>query len=162
MADNIGHELDWDDVVSNDYTEYTLLPEGEYAFEVLGFTRARHPGSDKIPACNKAIIKIKLHGENVSTEINHNLFLHSKTEGLICSFFTAIGIRKRGEPLKMDWNKVVGCKGRAVVEIRSYVGSDGREAQINQIKRFIEPSQTESKPEKQKTSPKRTYKAGDF
>ena len=52
--------------------------------------------------------------------MEHNLFLHSKCEGLICAFFKAIGARKSGERLKMEWNKIAGATGRCQVGIRKW------------------------------------------
>lgn len=99
MSEVIERELGWDDEIEKDGPEFVLLPEGDYSFEVVGFERARHNGSEKLPACNKAVLTIRLTSDDgeKSTTIKHNLFLHSKTEGMLCAFFTAIGQRKKGE-----------------------------------------------------------------
>ena len=100
---NDGKALDWGDEISNDNT-FVILPEGEYDFTVISFERGRHPGSEKLPPCHKAIITLKLYdSKGNEAELKHNLFLHSKCEGMLCNFFTAIGQRKRGEPLRMNW-----------------------------------------------------------
>ena len=52
-------ELDWNDEIEKD-SDFTLLPEGDYDFTVESFERGRHPGSDKLPACNKAILKLRI------------------------------------------------------------------------------------------------------
>lgn len=126
-------ELGWDDEISNDST-FTLLPAGDYNFEVIGFERGRHNGSDKLPACNKAILTLELSDGINTVQIKHNLMLHTKTEGLVCAFFVAIGQRKHGEPLRMNWPAVVGSTGRCKVGIRQYNGNDYIE-----IKKFYEP-----------------------
>lgn len=134
-------ELDWDSTIEHD-SEFQLLPEGDYNFEVRSFERGRHNGSDKLPPCNKAVLQIRLtsdDGKQAST-ITHNLFLHSTTEGMLCAFFTAIGARKSGERIKMDWNKVIGAKGRCKVGVHRWKGRDGQDMQSNQITRFYEPS----------------------
>jgi hypothetical protein len=129
-----GYGLGWDDEIEHD-SEFTVLPEADYDFEVLEYERARHNGSDKLPACNKAIVHIKITDQDGrSNVIRHNLFLHSTTEGMLCAFFTAIGQRKHGEKLRMNWNSVVGAKGRAKVGIRKYEGKE-----YNEIKRFYDP-----------------------
>jgi hypothetical protein len=139
MAEEIGRELGWEDPIENDGPDFTILPEGDYDFEVLGFERGRHAGSDKLPACNKAILKIKLTGPEDSTTLDHNLFLHTKTEGILCAFFNAIGQRKHGEKMTMNWNKVVGSKGRCKVVIDTWIGSkDGREMKNNKIQKFYD------------------------
>lgn len=133
---NAGYELGWDSTIQNDNPEFVLLPEGDYDFVVTEFERARHPGSEKLPPCNKAIIHIRIEGKEGVSNIKHNLFLHSTTEGMLCAFFTGIGQRKRGEPLQMNWNAVVGSRGRAKVGIREY---DGKK--FNEIKKFYEPEE---------------------
>jgi hypothetical protein len=52
-----GREYSWDDQIEKD-SEFILLPEGDYDFEVMSFERGRHAGSDKLPPCNKAILAI--------------------------------------------------------------------------------------------------------
>lgn len=139
MENTIDRELGWDDEIENDGEGFVLLPEGDYRFRVLSFERARHPGSAKLPPCNKAELKIQLESLQGKSTITHNLFLHTKTEGLLCAFFTAIGQRKHGEKLRMNWNSVVGSTGRCKVSIYTYTGKDGNEHKVNQIDRFYEP-----------------------
>nr|DAN07973.1 MAG TPA: Protein of unknown function (DUF669) [Caudoviricetes sp.] len=131
-------EFEWEDVIENDGPEFILLPEGDYDFKVLSFERARHPGSTKLPPCNKAIVHIEIDSPEGRTVIKHNLFLHSKCEGMLCAFFSAIGQRKRGEQLRMNWNTVSGSTGRCKVGIRTWTKDDGSEGKSNEIKRFYE------------------------
>ena len=144
----IERELGWDDPIENDGPEFTLLPEGDYDFTVVGFERGRHPGSEKLPACNKAVLSIKLEGLEGSITIKHNLFLHTKTEGMLCSFFNATGQRKHGERVTMNWNAVTGSTGRCKVGVRKWTNDEGKEYSSNEIKKFYEPTiqQTVFKP----------------
>ncbi|MEG1823070.1 MAG: DUF669 domain-containing protein, partial [Clostridiales bacterium] len=103
-------ELGWEDEIQKD-SEFEVLPKGDYDFEVIDFKRGRYDGGPNLPACNKAIISLKLTGKGGAATITQNLFLHSKTEGILCAFFEAIGQRKHGESLKMNWGTVVGSKG---------------------------------------------------
>ncbi len=135
-----GYALDWDSDIQHDGLDFIIVPEGDYDFEVIDFERARHPGSDKLPPCPKAIVQIKIETDEGVSIIRHNLFLHSKTEGLLCDFFRGIGQRQRGEKISMNWNKVVGSTGRARVGIRKW---DGRE--FNEIKRFYDPDEAPAK-----------------
>ena len=141
---NEGYEIGWEGQIQNDSPEFVTLPEGDYDFEVISFERARHAGSDKLPPCNKAIVQIKIEGQEGVSTIKHNLFLHSITEGMLCAFFTAIGQRKKGERVTMNWNKVVGSKGRAKVGIHKWTNDEGKEFTNNEIKKFYEP---EDKPQ---------------
>jgi hypothetical protein len=143
MADNQGYTLGWDDEIQNDSPDFVVLPEGDYNFEVVEFERARHPGSDKLPPCNKAVVHIKIEGKEGVSIIKHNLFLHSITEGMLCAFFTGIGQRKKGEKITMNWNRVVGSTGRAKVGIRKWINDSGQELVFNEIKKFYEPEETQ-------------------
>lgn len=141
MSD-MGYEIGWDAPIENDSPEFVLLPDGDYDFEVIEFERARHNGSDKLPPCNKAVVHIKVEGAGGVSIIKHNLFLHSITEGMLCAFFTGIGQRKKGEKVTMNWNAVVGSKGRAKVGTRKYKNNDGKELEFNEIKKFYEPGES--------------------
>jgi hypothetical protein len=140
MAENLGRELGWDDPIENDGPEFVVLPEGDYDFEIIDFERARHPGSEKLPPCPKAIVHIKIIGKEGISIIKHNLFLlqTDTQEGLLCAFFVGIGQRKRGEKnYRMNWNAIIGARGRAKVGIREYNGN-----KYNEIKKFYEPEES--------------------
>lgn len=129
-------EFSWDDTITKDASDYIMLPEGDYNFTVDSFERGRHPGSEKLPPCNKAILTLRIESAEGTARITHNLFLHSKTEGMLSAFFTCIGQKKKGEPLKMNWGVVPGSTGRCKVGIHSYTNKDGEERKSNDIKRF--------------------------
>lgn len=134
MSD-IERELSWDDEIEKD-SDFILLPEGDYDFTVESFERGRHPGSEKLPACNKAILKLRVDSEEGSVIITHNLFLHTRTEGMVSAFFTSIGQKKKGEKMRMNWNAVIGAKGRCMISQRVWKGNDGEERKSNDIKKF--------------------------
>lgn len=132
-------ELNWNDAIENDNGGFSILPAGQYFFTVDGFERKRHPGSAKLPPCNKAEISISVYdGKGNSGTVRNNLFLHTKTEGLLCQFFRAIGARKQGERLVMDWSKVVGASGICKITIRKYKKKDGTEDEVNDVQ-FLDP-----------------------
>lgn len=122
---NFDHELDWNDEITNDGTEFISLQPGDYQFTVTNIERARHtpnphnPG--KLPACNKAVVSVKIETAEGSTTLKHNLFLHSTTEGMLSAFFGAIGQKKHGQPLKMNWN-VIGATGVCRINKRKGTG----------------------------------------
>src|SRR5690606_1725469 len=112
------------------------LPEGDYDFTVEKFERARFNGSAKMPACNQAKLEITIHSQEYGDQkIFHNLFLHTKTEGLLSNFFAGIGQKKKGERLRMNWNAVIGARGRCQLEHNRYTVK-GVERVNNQIKKF--------------------------
>lgn len=130
-------ELSWDDEIQKDGGEFIVLPAGDYNFTVAKFERARFAGSDKMPPCNQAKLELTVHSpEHGDVVVFHNLFLHTKTEGLLSNFFSGIGQKKKGEPLRMNWNTVVGSKGRLKLEVNHFVGRDGGERTNNQVKSF--------------------------
>ena len=140
VGTDAGGALDWDSEIEKDGGSWTLLPEGVYPFTVTGLERAWHGGSANLTPCPKASLTIKVEGPEGSNDITHNLFLHNKTEGLLCAFFIAIGQRQHGERLKMDWGKVIGSKGQCKVSQRKYISTkDGEEKTINDIQKFLEP-----------------------
>ncbi len=55
MNENNGHELGWDDEVED---KSPLVPEGEYNFTVETFERGRFNGSEKMPPCPQAMLKL--------------------------------------------------------------------------------------------------------
>lgn len=143
-----GRVLGWDDQIENDSPDFILLPDGDYEFEVSSFERAWYAGGAKLPPCPQAVVFLRIESPEGTATVRNNFFLHSSVEGLICAFFTAIGLRKKGEPFAMNWNKVIGTRGRAKVGTRTY---DGK--QYNEIKRFYEPDESAAAP---------TYQAGRF
>lgn len=140
MENTFDREFGWEDEIMEEGSEYTLLKEGDYKFTVKSFERGRHNGSEKMPACNKAILNIEVDGGNGETVfVNHTLFLHSKSEKSLSNFFLSVGLKKKGEPLRMNWNAVPGATGRCHITPREYNGK-----QYNNIKYFIAPD--ENKP----------------
>nr|WP_278429975.1 hypothetical protein [Brevibacillus laterosporus] len=133
----IDRELSWDDEIEKDGGEFIVLPAGDYNFTVTKFERGRFTGSEKMPACNQAKLELKIHSpEHGDVVVFHNLFLHTKTEGLLSNFFAGIGQKKKGEKLRMNWNMVVGSKGRLNLEINTFKGKDGNDRTNNQVKTF--------------------------
>lgn len=149
MADINERALGWEDEISKEGGDFILLPEGDYDFTVESFERGRFEGSEKMPPCNKALLKIRIDTADGAAYINHSLLLHSKTEGLLSAFFESIGQKKKGEAVKMNWQIVPGSVGRCMVKIRSWNDKEGNTRQSNEIKKFY--------PKEQKK-----YSAGDF
>lgn len=135
------HELDWDDVITKDSTDFTLLKDGKYPFTVKSFARAQYNGGPKLPACKMCELEIIVRDPSNGDEVllKHRLYLHSRTEGLISQFFCSIGLKKHGEPLKMEWNKVPGATGICKVYIDTYKDKDDQDRQVNRIKNFCDP-----------------------
>ena len=52
--------MGWEDDLENDGVVNSILPEGDYNFQITKLERGRFPGSAKIPACNKATITMQV------------------------------------------------------------------------------------------------------
>lgn len=143
-----GRELGWNEVIKNDSPNFVVLPEGDYDFKIIEIEKTRHNGSEKLPPCYKAIVYLKIEIQEGISVIKHNLFLHSKTERMLCTFFIAIGQRKKNEQFAMNWNTVVGARGRAKIGIEKWINAEGREVVTNKIVRFYEPDSTVPQKEK--------------
>lgn len=129
--DNFDRELGWEDVIEKE-NEFILLPEGDYEFKVESFERSRFQGSSKMPACNMAVLNIRVESpEGKSVMLKHNLMLHTKTEWALSAFFRSIGQKKKDEKLRMNWSMVPGSKGRCKIGIRTY-----NDNKYNEIKQF--------------------------
>lgn len=148
-------ELGWDDEIEKDHEPLVIVPEGDYDFEIVKFERGRYEGSEKMPACNKATVYLKVvTPDGKEGLVRHQMFLHTKTEWQLTDFFTAIGYRKRGERLRMNWNIVVGSTGRAKIGIRKYNGND-----YNEVKKFYDPDDS---PQMKQAPQQTTFTPGAF
>ena len=146
MSENQERVLGWDDTIQDDgQSSFTPLPAGEYEFEIVDLKRGRHEptGNGKLPPCPKATVTVRCYpNDEEPVDIQHNLFLHSRCEGMLCEFFRGIGQRKHGEPLRPNWNQVIGSRGRCKVAVRAYTNKDGEKRETNDIKRFFDPPET--------------------
>lgn len=130
-------ELGWDDEISQE-TEFVVLPEGDYDFEVVKFERSRSKGSDKIPASNMAVLDIKVTNGKDATTVKDHLVLHTKMEWKLSQFFRSIGQKKQGETVRMNWNAVPGAKGRCKLIVEKYVNDKGETRENNKIAKYYD------------------------
>ena len=142
MADDIRNnqnmEMDWNDAIESDGQEFVVLEEGDYNFEVTGFERGRFPGGQKIPACNKAALTLQVKTENGVAICRTDLLLYRSLEWRLSAFFRGIGQKRPGERLVMDWNTVIGSRGRAHFKPRPYTDKDGNDRVANEVDRFYD------------------------
>lgn len=110
-------EFNWDDEIFND-SNFVELPEGDYDFTIDHYERGRSQGSDKIPASNMAIVYFNIRsadGQDVT--IKENYILHTKMEWKLSELFCGVGLKKKGERLRMNWNALPGLSGRALISL---------------------------------------------
>ena len=134
---------DWDDELGTEVPveeKYTLLEEGDYPFVVTKWERGRFPGSDKLPAANKATITIQVTGPKNLVYYTFDLILIKLEafEKKLYGFFRAIGQKKWGEPCKVHWNQLVDSSGIAHFKPKTITTKTGETKQINDIAYFID------------------------
>ncbi len=105
--------LDWNSEIEETYLD---LPDGTYDFTVVELERGHYEpkpdGKIKEPCPQvKVHVEVKDPNSDQKAKINSLLILHTRTKGLLCNFFRSIGVMKKGESLKMDWN-VIGKTGK--------------------------------------------------
>lgn len=150
MSEELGKELGWDDQIENEGTDYEPLPAGVYDFTVHSMDRARFAGSEKMAACNMANIDLLIKDVNGNERhVFDSLYLNTKAEWRLSQFFAAIGQKKKGEPLKPNWNAVPGSTGRVELSVNEYTAKTGEKRKNNRVSKFLEPEQ-------------KTYQAGKF
>ena len=130
--------MDWDDEIAEDGQQFVTLTEGDYPFEVTNFERAHHPGSANLPACPKASLTLKFDTKEGAAYSFVDLFLVKKMEWKLSEFFRAIGMKKHGERVNMDWNRVMGAKGVAHVKPTEYTSKSGELRTKNEVVRFLD------------------------
>ncbi len=135
-SNNVG--MDWDDSIEKDGQEIILLEEGDYNFTVTKFERGHFPGSQKISACNKASLTLEIKTDDGTAICFTDLILNRVMEWQISAFFRSIGQKKHGERLIMNWDKVVGSRGRAHFKTRTYTDREGNERKANELARYYD------------------------
>lgn len=135
----------WDDVITKDESEFTLIPEGEYDYTVERVERSDYAGGNKIPPCPKATIHIQVYDKDgdMIGKTSENLFLHSKQEWKLSEFFRSIGQKKHGEPLVMNWNEVPASSGRCKITVRKFEKQNGGTGESNNVT-FLDPPEEDT------------------
>ena len=135
--------FDWDDELNKEdpvSEKRIVLEEGDYNFLVTKFERGRFAGSDKLPAANKASITVQINSKEGLVTYNFDLLL-IKLEGFekrLYGFFRSIGQKEVGQAYKMNWNAVVGSKGRAHFRPKSIVSRNNENILVNDLVYFID------------------------
>ena len=132
---------DWDSTIEKDGGDFKLLPEGIYPFTIKKVEKGYFNGSKNVPPCPRASLTLRVGvGANVS-DVTDGLLLDDSLEWKLCQFFLAIGARKHGEALKMNWDDsfIVGKTGWVQIEHRTYE-KDGEEKSANQVAKYLDPA----------------------
>ncbi|BET21219.1 hypothetical protein [Solobacterium moorei] len=127
--------LDWNSEIEETYLD---LPDGTYDFTVVDLERGHYepkPTSKIKEQCPQVKINVEIKDPNSDqvVKVNSLLILHTRTKGLLCNFFRSIGVMKKGESLKMDWN-VIGKTGKLKLS--------HNDKNYMQIEKFLSPEET--------------------
>ena len=128
----------WTWKLTDDSDGYRLLQPGIYRARIKRFEQSEFKGSAKLSACPRAIITLAVETENGPQEVTVSLLVHRKLEWKLSQFFRAIGRKKHGEALQMDWSGLVGLPLKVHITIRSYKNRDGEDRQCNDVDRFFD------------------------
>lgn len=123
----------WDSVIENDGKEFVVLPEGDYAFTVDGFEKATVK-SGKYQGAPMAALTLKVTGEEGASTVYENIILNDAFDWKIAGFFRAIGAKKKGEKMVMNWNAIEGAKGKAHFTVEK----DSKGYDRNRVDRYID------------------------
>lgn len=129
-----GKELGWEDTIQNDGQEFSPVPEGDYTVTVEKVDRGRSKGEGTLPACNMAIVYFTVHTPDREITLRENYILHTKLEWKLSELFCGVGLKKKGEPLRMNWQMLPGRTAKAKIGIRP--GSKDPSKKFNYIDRL--------------------------
>ena len=131
---NLGAELGWDDVISEE-SNFVLLDPGTYDFTINSFERKRYNGSAKMCACNMIELSLSVEGQT----IKDRLYMNKKAEWRLSQFLVSISMKQKGVPCKPNWNAIPGAHGRCELGVHTYKKDNGDESKYNEVKAYIEP-----------------------
>lgn len=139
MASTKGYAIGWDDeIIDPGEPEFILLTPGIYDFTVTGFERGHFDGSEKMDACSMAKLTLRCSNGVQETTVFTNLFLSSTVAFKLSKFAKSIGDMPAGsttgQKFHVDWNNIIGKRGKCRIKTRVYNGKD-----YNEVDDFIVP-----------------------
>ena len=139
MASTKGYAIGWDDeIIDPGEPEFVLLTPGVYDFTVTGFERGHFDGSEKMDACSMAKLTLQCTNGVQETTVFTNLFLSSAVAFKLSKFAKSIGDMPAGsttgQKFHVDWNNIIGKRGKCRIKTRVYNGKD-----YNEVDDFIVP-----------------------
>ena len=134
-----GHALEWGQEISQE-SQFVDIPDGTYDFKVESLERGQHNGSDKIPPCNKMIVRLAIKMPDGSEPaIQEQFIMWSSMEWKLSQFFICIGLKKKGEPMPAcNWmTEIPGRTGRC--EVKKQVDRNDPAKAYTHVDKFLEP-----------------------
>ncbi len=115
-----------------------LIAPGTYPARISWLEQGDFLGRAKMPPCPKAVLTLMIDTGEGAQELKTTLLVHPRMEWKLSEFFRSIGRKRHGEPLKMDWEGLVGLPLLVRVNHRSYIDSSGEQRTVNNIERFLD------------------------
>lgn len=139
MASTKGYAIGWDDeIIDPGEPEFVLLTPGIYDFTITGFERGHFDGSEKIDACSMAKLTLRCSNGVQETTVFTNLLLSSAVAFKLSKFAKSIGDMpagdSKGQKFHVDWNNIIGKRGKCKIKTRVYNDKD-----YNEVDDFIIP-----------------------
>lgn len=139
MANSKGYAIGWDDeIIDPGEPEFVLLTPGVYDFTITGFERGHFDGSEKMDTCSMAKLTLRCSNGVQETTVFTNLFLSSAVAFKLSKFAKSIGDMPAGstsgQKFHVDWNNIIGKRGKCKIKTRVYNGKD-----YNEVDDFIVP-----------------------
>ena len=130
--------FDWNAAIEDDSEGIKLLETGDYNAVITWFERGRYNGSEKIPACNMAVLTLRVQGPVEPCELTTRLYVCKKMEWKLSEFFRGIGRKKHGERLVMNWDGLVGLPVHVRVVKKEFTAKDGEKRWCNEVIKFYD------------------------
>ena len=129
--------MDWNDVIEDDGQEYFLLLKGIITSLLLILKKEDSLVVQKFLLQIKKQNQFKFFSEMGVASMKFDLILSKALNWKLSAFFRSI-FQKKVVKITMDWNKVLGAKGRAHIKQKVYTNQSNEEKNINDLDYFID------------------------
>ena len=140
MTENKIEAYDFDaELPENEPGGRELLPPGEYVFHVKNYERTTTTKGKMAEQAGRPVngVKVMLDIEGPDGQQGgsiENFYLVSNMVWKIKAFFRSIGFDAQdGASFRPEWNKIIGCDGRAKFKQRTY-----QDKTYNEVDRYID------------------------
>ena len=141
--------MELDELVTYDGGDFKLIDDGVWPFKVKAVSIAQYNGSDNIPACPVINMTYRVGMGPDSTDVSDRIYLYVNDQGnpnfRIAAFYRAIGYKKHGEQVQMNWDEsfLVGKTGWLETKQREFTFTQGsRKGETGtsiDVARYIDP-----------------------
>lgn len=122
--------------------EYTRLPEGDAAFEIIDMKRTRRPVG-RLGEISIAELHLQVTPSDGSgvRKLVSEVKLHEELAFLLYQFAASIGQYEHGsgKAISIDWGKVPGSSGFCVIKHRTYKNKDNEDRVAVDVDKWLDP-----------------------